>query len=311
MKKLLILLAFCLPLISVGQNWSPPGATWYYGFSVWMTEGYYKIEYTGDTTIVSTSCKKLRKTVYSENIPFQMFDTTIAGTEFTYADNDKVYIYKHNQFYTLYDFSAQVGDTWIVPENKHYSGCDSTGTVRVDSIGTMTINAQILRYICVSITDPTQKWGFDSKIVELIGPIKSFHPYTTYDYLFPVKLDYCGMGTDELIEGGQFRCYSDNTFNYSSNIATTCDYMTSVSSLEKKLVQINIYPNPSNGSFTVNFDKTIVEMRLTDLLGNIILQHFPTNQTTLHIDNLPSGSYILRAINGDGGIMTKKIISGQ
>lgn len=310
MKKKLLILIFILPLIAVGQNWSPTGATWYYGFSaIWTTEGYYKIEYVGDTTINSIQCKKLLKTFYSHDLAFQTMDTIAIGTEYTYADNDKVYIYKHNQFYTLYNFSAQVGDTWTVPEIKHYSGCDTIGVVRVDSIGTMTINSQTLRYICVSITDTAQKWGYDSKIVEIVGPIKSFHPYNTYDYLFPVKFDFCGMNVDELIEGGNFRCYSDNSFNYSSNITPTCDYLTSVNSLNKNLSSVNIFPNPSNGSFTVGFDQSIKKIQLTDLLGNIIFYKQTNNQIKFNIDNLQGGTYILTLIDKDNRTTSRKIIS--
>jgi hypothetical protein len=51
MKNLFYVVLFSFPLLSIGQNWSPAGATWHYGFSFWTTEGYYKIEYVGDTTI--------------------------------------------------------------------------------------------------------------------------------------------------------------------------------------------------------------------------------------------------------------------
>lgn len=306
LKKLLFIFLFSSPLIVVGQNWAPTGATWHYGFSVWMTNGYYKIENIGDTTITSIQCKKLRKTLYEYNFNNSAYDTIVTGTEFTYADSNKVYIFKHNQFYTLYNFSAQVGTTWTVPETRHYNGCDTVGTIRVDSIGTMTISGQNLRYICVSIADTAQKWGWKAKIVERIGPIKSFG---NYDYLFPVKFDYCGMVIDELTEGGQFRCYSDSSFSYSSTIVPNCDYITTVNLFAKNLFQIKVYPNPSNGSFTTDYDQSIKEIWLTDLLGNVILKHQTNYQTQLKIDNLSSGTYILTAINEEGRRVNKKIIS--
>ncbi len=308
MKKLLLILLFSFPLLVVGQNWSATGATWHYGFFVWDSEGYYKIEYVGDTTITSIHCKKLRKTLYWINHANTTSGTDVIGTEYTYADSNKVYIYKHNQFYTLYNFSAQIGATWTVPETKHYSGCDTVGTIRVDSIGTMTINGKNLRYICVSIADTAQKWGWDAKIVERVGPIKSFSS-DNYDYLFPEKFDYCGMVIDELSEEGKFRCYSDSSFSYSSNIAPTCDYLTSVNSFSKKIFQIKIYPNPSNGTFTADFDQSIKEIWLTDLLGNIIFKQETNNQTKFKIDNLSSGTYILTAMDKDGRKTNKKIIS--
>lgn len=307
MKKILLILIFSLPLIVVGQNWCPSGATWHYGFSVWTTEGYYKIEYVGDTTISSTTCKKMQKTLYWHDLAFMTSDTVVIGTEYTYADSDKVYIYKHNQFYTLYDFSALVGATWTVPEIKNYSGCDTVGTIKVDSIGTTIINSQTLRYICVSLADTSQKWGWNAKIVERIGPIKSF---SNYDYLFPVKFDYCGMIIDELIEGGNFRCYSDDSaFTYTSNIAPTCDYLTSVNSLDNNTNHLNVFPNPSNGDFNITFDQSIKEILITDMLGNIIIQEQLKNQWEFNINNLRSGTYILTIKDKDNRTTNRKIIS--
>lgn len=313
MKKLFLIFLLSFPLFSVGQNWSPQGATWYYGFSVYVTEGYYKITYVGDTTINSIQCKKLLKTVYTHDFINQLYDTIVIGAEYTYADNDKVYIYKHNQFYTLYDFSAEVGDTWNVPEIKHYDGCDTVGTIRVDSIGTLTIDGQALRYICVSLNDTAQKWGWIAKIVEIVGPIKSLkYQQYPYDYLFPVKFDDCGMHLEELIEGGNFRCYSDSTnFSYTSNITPTCDFLTSVNPIDKNPVQIRVLPNPSNGSFTIDIDQQLKlkEIIVSTMLGNIILRQQTDNQTRIKIDNLKGGTYILTAIDKDNRTINKTIIS--
>jgi hypothetical protein len=297
MKKLLLIFTFVLPLLAVGQNWSPAGATWYYGFSVWTTEGYYKIEYVGDSTINAILCKKLLKTVYWQDLAFMTSDTIVIGTEYTYADSNKVYIYKHNQFYTLYDFSAQVGNTWTVPEIKHYSGCDTVGTIQVDSIGTMIINSQTLRYICVSLAD-TSKWGWSAKIVERVGPIKPFSPYY-YDYLFPVKFDFCGMVLDELIEGGNFRCYTDSTpFNYTSNIALACDFLTSVNSIDKNSNQVKVFPNPFSLQTNLHTDNAFKDATLTiySSYGQQVKQilNISGQTITLHRDKLPSGLYFIR-----------------
>ncbi len=315
MKKTLFILITLLPFLTIGQNWAPVGATWYYGFSVWTNAGYYKIENVGDTTILTNQvhafqCNKLQKTHYNKNLVTQTIDTVVIGTEYTYSDNDKVYIYKHHQFYTLYDFSAQIGDTWIVPEISRYDGCDSIGTIRVDSIGTMTINTENLRYICVSLLDTMQKWGWKAKIVEKVGPIKSYSSYP-YAYLFPQKFDYCGMILDEYIEGGNFRCYSDNSsFSYSPELAPACDFITSVNTLDEISAKITIFPNPSNGSFKVYFDNlSIKDVIISDLIGKTIQQYHSIKQSNVEINNLSTGTYIITLIDNDNNVINKKIIS--
>lgn len=298
-----------LPLYTIGQNWSPTGATWYYGFSVWMTEGYYKIEYIGDTTINAIQCKKLLKTIYWHDLAFMTSDTIVVGEEYTYADSDKVYIYKHNQFYTLYDFSAQVGNTWTVPETKHYNGCDTVGTVKVDSIGTMIIVGQTLRYICVSLADTAQKWGWSAKIVERVGPIKH---YNSYDYLFPMKFDFCGMLLDELIEGGNFRCYSDSTpFSYTSNIVPTCDFLTSVTSFEKKIDFVNLFPNPASDyiQYTISDPYKDCMVSILNPEGSIIYNcknTFPENKISL--TGIAAGIYFVMFQYNDKNVVRKLVV---
>lgn len=156
MKKLLVLLALSLPFVSFNsfsQTWAPVGAAWYYGFSVFTTNGYYKISYIGDTVINTIPCKILEKKIYQYDA-LAGFDTITLNHEYTYADINKVYIYRFNNFYTLYDFSAIIGDTIIIAGTNKYSssGCDSVGAIKIDSIGTMSINSETLRYISVSPT---------------------------------------------------------------------------------------------------------------------------------------------------------------
>ena len=310
MKKLLLIFTFVLPLLVIGQNWSPTGATWYYGFSAWQVAGYYKIEYIGDTTINSIQCKKLCKSRCTKyiGIPYSDSIVSVIGTEYTYADSDRVYIFKHNQFYTLYDFSAQVGNTWTIPEIKHYNGCDTIGSIRVDSIGTTTINSQALRYICVSLTNTAQKWGWNAKIVERIGPIK---PFSNCDYLFPVKFDNCGMNIDEMIEGGNFRCYSDSTlFNYSSNIAPACDFITSINSIEKPPNQVKVFPNPASNLLTLQLPENTSkgEIKIYDFIGQQIFSLCLQKPLTLiDISGFESGLYIIEATS-DKNIFIEKFI---
>jgi hypothetical protein len=314
MKKFFILICLVFPMFVTGQNWCPNGATWHYSFwNIWII-GYYKIEYTGDTLINSIPCKKLNKKMVLQHvgIPGSNPYTIQIGTEYTYADNDRVYVYKHHQFYTLYDFSAHTGDTWTVPEIKHYEGCDTVGTVRVDSTGIMTIGNQDLRYICVSLADTSQKWGWNAKIVERIGPVITYLYSYPYAYLFPQKFDYCGMNIDEPIEGGAFRCYSDSTpFSYSTNIVPGCDYITAVNPVEKKELSFSVLPNPSHGAFTVIIDEAmnISEIRLTTLQGDLLRSWIIGNQNTLAIENLVSGMYILSAIDKQSRVINKKILS--
>ncbi|MFA6950453.1 MAG: T9SS type A sorting domain-containing protein [Lentimicrobiaceae bacterium] len=288
---------FNFSVASAQTTWCPEGAIWHYGNIPINTAGYLKIENMGDTIILGIDCKKLKKTLYGYDYITHEFSTEIVGFEYTYSDEDKVFIFRGGQFYTLYDFSAQPGNSWIVPSTKYYDSCDTIGRVRVDSIGNMTINNTILRYICVSPDASAPNWGWSAaKIVERIGPVKTYDK-SSYDYLFPVKLDYCGMQIDEEIEGGFFRCYSDNTsFQYYSNIVPTCDYIATGLDEPNSQKILIVSPNPFNSYVNIQINKSIQEgdIYIYNTAGQLVKQttiQKPFMQ--LDLINLNKGVYLL------------------
>ncbi|HYG50991.1 MAG TPA: hypothetical protein VD905_08805, partial [Flavobacteriales bacterium] len=180
---------------ALSQTWAPSGATWHYR----ADGGYYVFTYSGDTVLSFVNCKVIEKRFIFDNSWGTGIDT-LTNYEYMYADTDRVYIYRFNAFQVLYDFSAVVGDTLTVPGTNHYTGCDSTGLVRVDTTGTMVINGQTLRFYSVHHIGTTG-WGWNTRIVEKVGPIYNYSVAATA-YFLPVKMDYCGMLPDEISEGG-------------------------------------------------------------------------------------------------------------
>lgn len=69
-----------------------------------------------------------------------------------------------------------------------------------------------------------------------------------------------------------------------------------------------IYPNPSHGSFTVEFDKllNIEEIRLTDLFGRLVLKQQPGKLKKIEIGNLQEQTYILTIIDKESNTTNKK-----
>lgn len=298
------------------SEWAPVGATWYYGFSSWMTTGYYKISYIGDTMINTVSCKIMEKKIFQYS-PLSEFDTITLNHEYTYADTNKVYIYRFNNFYTLYDFSADIGDTIIVPGTNQYSssGCDSIGLIKVDSIGTMIINGVPLRYISVRPMT-TSKWGWACRIVEKIGPLYNFqYGIEPFNYLFPNKLDYCGMYVDQSHEGGFLRCYSDQIgFTYKQLGSTPdCDYIyTNINETTNIFTEIKIAPNPTSDIlkiFLILNSKQEIQIELFDIMGNLIFtEHVPETigySKTFDLTGLSAGIYFIKLKSNQNTVIKK------
>jgi hypothetical protein len=106
-------------------------------------------------------------------------------------------------------------------------------------------------------------------------------------------------------------CFRQNNNTIYPDTITNCGLITSAKPIEIQNDQLRIYPNPSNGSFTIEFDKSlnIKEIRLTDLLGKIVFQQQTDNRTKIEITNLRNEIYILTIIDKDNLLINKKIIS--
>ncbi len=179
--------------------WADSGATWYYGFTGIISQGFVSIELVGDSTILGIEAQKLE--VYKSGIDFmsgQYFES-ILGYEYTYSDSDRVYHKVGDEFKILYDFSAEIGDTlfhYLINEFMN-PYCDSIGRSIVSDKGIEMINDEELRWYEVEYLDG--EVTFFGRIYEKLGAI---------DFMFPNN-DLCILDEDYY---GPFRCYSDSSF---------------------------------------------------------------------------------------------------
>jgi len=288
MKKLKIILIIAATILSnlcSAQNWAPDGAEWYYSFASFWNEGYVHIYTSGDTLINDISCRKLDREYVIHNHNTGVTTTSYIGREYMYYDEDKVYIYVNDQFYTLYDFSANVGDSWIIPENEDLNGPDDMfdpeGEIVVIETGVETINGQELRKIVVKETDESH-WGLGRTIIEKIGPM---------GYMLPEPTPNTGVA--DVYEGGPLRCYSDNEFgNYSTGIVEECDFVVSVETNKESLFEI--YPNPCEDILNVKFPETMknCNIGIFDMSGREIKKLKANGASTqINTSDLKTGMY--------------------
>jgi len=201
-----------------------------------MSYGYIKVQNIGDTIIQEKLCKSLGQIAYGWSSP-GYYDTLDLGTIYTYEEEGIIYYLVEDQFYTLYNFNAKVGDTWVVRHPGHPFISDATGEVVVDSIGFKIISNDTLTSLYVSPKEGSCVGFNPTEIIERIGCINV--------YMFPEFIDCIVDATF----GGPLRCYYDNVLNYNTNIVNNCDYILSMGKLTMSQL-IDIYPNP----FLVNFN---------------------------------------------------------
>lgn len=292
MKKFIflggVLIAIFLGPALRAQIWAPAGAQWYYDASHPMQSGYVHVEYIKDTLILDDEagglerqCAVLRKTRYYSNNGVQQKQL---GNEYTYATDNAVYVYKRNAFYTLYNFAADIGDTWELPYN-YYTGNDDCllGQVMLTSKGDTLIDGEQLRYIRLARQD-TYPWAIEGLVIEKIGPVQA--------YMLPEQ--NC---VADLFEGSMLRCYADNKMSFSTGVASECDYLSVDDTQEE--VAIQLYPNPCHNNLQLQLPGNMTySCRIYDISGRELM-HLPqlTQNANIDVHSLQAGTYFLKLCN--------------
>ena len=271
------------------STWAAPGATWHYSYNLFMYKGYKKLAYTGDTTIQGKTCKMLHKTGEIHSQTTDSITSHDYGYEYMYLENDSLYRYRDNAFHFIYSLDAQVGDSVYVYDT---SSLGYHAIAVVDSIGTMTINGETLKWQHVSNTQ-NSVFGLEGKILNRIGPIEW--------YMF-------GEHMSDGHEGGPFRCYSDtlggNSFVYEP-YSLDCDYTvtTSIQKLALEKNKLKLYPVPTQQTLTIELDMTNFnssELYIYSALGQLIsVKTLNSTISNIDVSHLPAGQYwaVLRTEN--------------
>ncbi len=92
----------------------------------------------------------------------------------------------------------------------------------------------------------------------------------------------------------------DNWFLDSINVTGT------LSNIDFESENTTVYPNPTNGVVTIQFNEEIESVKVIGLLGNVLKTY--TNTNSIDLSDLNSGSYIVSIVSTSGNVVTKKIV---
>ena len=98
------------------------------------------------------------------------------------------------------------------------------------------------------------------------------------------------------------------SYEYASNYSNIFGKTTAISSFEEE-IEVSIYPNPTNGQFTVLLSTANSVITVTDIAGQqVLVTNAPQKEINLHIDK--NGVYII-VITTNQGTTTQKLIVCQ
>ena len=299
MKKLLFFSALVLTLIANGQtshynSFPDSNAFWNFHFLFncmgggGIVEEYYSVTIPGDTVINGQTYHKLTVPFVQEYSHGDCGGIT-AGYKGAVRQDPaakKVFIIppSGSTEQLLYNFSMQVGDTV-----KGY----------LESIAPAPDIVQTIDSVMVG-NAYRKSWNINTcyniRIIEGIG--------STYGL---IELSP-GCITD--LPDNSLFCFQQNGKTVFPDTTSSCKLLTSVNSVIYSNNDLKIYPNPSNGSFTVEFDPlmNITGLRLSSMFGNTVSEQLTGNKTRFSFTDLPGGVYILIAINKENKFTNRKII---
>jgi hypothetical protein len=284
----LILLSFAVS----SQSWCDDGANWKYSFfSASYATGYTEISYVGDTTISGQSAKILNKQHNVYSFPSSQYESNTIGEEYTYEDNGVVYLWYENDWDTLYNFNASIGESWRMAKQPLVAMCDSNSVLTATDTGTMIVNAIPLKYLVVDFSHSS---ALSDTIVEKIGFINN--------YMFPY--DNCN-GQLDVNEGGVFRCYKDDNFTtYKPNYSGDCEFIVGLNEFDSAL-KFQITPNPASTQIELTGVSDQDLIMIYDLQGKV----WPINRAgnIIEIDKLPDGVYML-SVRNDKSVSHKRFV---
>lgn len=284
--------------------WCPPGATWTYGWAWWNEHGTVKVRYVRDTLVAGQPAQLLtRQTIaYDNQSPTAPPSTYSMSSVVTRTVADRVEVLANGQFYTLYNFAAQPGTSWLTPRVVPSGPClTEVVQMTVDSVGTRQIGGRTLRWFRAHLTTPTGApvWGaWSGRIYEQLGSVQQ--------YMQP-QSPACG-GTDPgymgALTGFQATGLPSISYNASTDILLNAQTRAAAAGFVA-------YPNPSSGLYTLELPASLAadaSLRLLDLTGRVLRQlPLPTNGQ-LDVRGLPIGSYTLLLIEPGQASLARRLL---
>lgn len=274
------LLLLVLPFVAVpqlrAQVWCPPGATWYYTDSSYVsgTPGYRILEYVQDTVINGQPAQQMSNTWY--RLIAGILDPLSSFKFHTYQDGGVVYCKTElsGPWDTLYVFDAVPGDHWHFA---HFSDSDPCDRVTVTDTGHVMIAGYSLRY--VDYEHDSSGVVVTRRITERFGDSYSFWPQPQ-----------CGM--NEVKRG--LRCYMDNELGLvSTGLVPACDFTNSVQEMNASTAW-RVLPNPGRDGFRLQAPPGLHKLVIHDAEGRVAMEGTTSQGNWWDASKLAPGIYLVR-----------------
>lgn len=294
MKRLFLFFLSVFTFLSVSaQVWIDNGAVWHHEFWQPFITGYIEMWYDRDTLIDGINCQVIERTDYKFYDGGDWTDESERPMQITYVSGDTVFYRRNETFFVLFDFSAEIGDSWVVATDpsEDYPDCDEISVVEVIDTGTVEINGTEYRYLDIQPTS-NSPYGLLGRYVERFGLIST--GLERFRYQFPSEYECAGIPDDVPTEFGYsgFLCFEDDSFELYNPTDNSCTKVVSV--FEEERVIVSLYPNPATDYLEVTAPSQINEIYIYNSAGKQMkYEIINANYAWLDLSNLSAGFYVI------------------
>ncbi|MFT5820969.1 MAG: hypothetical protein ACI8ZM_002217 [Crocinitomix sp.] len=310
MRKIILLLFISFTFQSTySQVWIDNGATWHHEFWGPFMSGYVEMNYDRDTTIDGISCQVIETTEYKFFDGGDFAGSQVRPIQITYVSGDTVFYRNNEEFFVLFDFGAEIGDTWVIAEepSEEFMDCDEISIIQVMDVGVMDIAGESYRYLDLEPT-ANSPFGFVGRYVERFGLVST--GLSQFKYLFPTQYGCEGIPDDVPTEFGYFGflCFEDDSFSLYSPTSNSCTKVVGVPEIGE-LVDVNCYPNPATNFLEISADSQIENLQVYSSVGEFVMT-IDISQNTAQIDvsTLSRGIYFFNIRLQNGLIVKRKVV---
>ncbi|NOQ73368.1 MAG: T9SS type A sorting domain-containing protein [Crocinitomix sp.] len=291
------------------QVWVDNGATWHYEFWQPFMSGYVEMNYDRDTTIDGISCQVIETTQYKFFDGGGFAGSTIRPIQITYVSGDTVFYRSNGAFFVLFDFGAEIGDTWMISDvpSLEYVDCDEVSVIQVTGTGVMDIAGESYRYLDLEPTS-NSPYGFVGRYVERFGLLST--GLEQFRYLFPQEVECDGIPDGGALEFGYsgFLCFEDDSFSLYSPTSSSCTKVVSVPE-NSELVDVKCYPNPATNILEISAANPIDQLQVYSSVGEYVMTvNVSEYVAQIDVSTLSRGIYFFDIRLQNGLTVKRKVV---
>ena len=290
MKSLFLLLFLITSMSASAQVWIDQQATWHYDYWNVASVGFYDIEYVQDTIVGGKSTQQIEATRYQfgndQSGTLVLISTLSFDPQFTYVSSDTVFYWNDDQFFTLFNFGASIGDQWQIGSTApQFSTCHDSSFVEVTDTGLITINAVNYRTITLATVD-SSSIGLQGTFVERYGFMDSSTTFQPFPRM---------MNCDETVvyewDYLTFKCFEDDSFSLYNPSGEDCEYyLTHLGIEDPSPPTFELFPNPTSGIVTISTNQSGT-IQVIDCLGRLVHSAPILNLEKIDLSSFENGTY--------------------